>query len=698
MGRQWISRKIQQRVEAVNSARRCIRMASAKAVIESLEMRTMLSGAANDHTVLIYGPTVTGGVASNEAVEAIAQGMTVEVVDIPGWTAKSQADFASYRALIVGDPTCIGGNLAQFDTINANKAVWGPVVNGNIIINGTDAVYHGPSRPGAATLTKNSVDFAINQVGKTGMYFSLGCSYSTAAPNTAVPVFDAFGGTGLWKARSTNSDVIHVVAVHPTLTGETDVSLSNWSSSTHEAFDTFDPSFTPLAIAVGQGAFVASDGTVGNPYILVRGAGVTVVSNIHIAPLTDTKSLGVTETLTATVTTNTPVVGTPVVGTTVTFTVVSGPNTGLTGTGITNASGQATFSYTSSLLGTDSVKATFVDSTSKTQTSELAGITWAAATNVAPVVTANTNDSTAPCGDTLQGQPVNFTGTFTDANPADTHTALINFGDGTAAIVGTVNESTHTITASHAYAAPGTYTISLVVTDNGTPALSSVGGPTSAAFIAGAKIDGSGNLEIDGTNCDDVIRVSKANAAGTLLSVRFSNVFIGTYSPTGKIIINGLDGNDYLSVDANVTRAAIIFGGAGNDTIRGGAGNDILLGGDGNDSLYGGGGANILIGGAGSDLLQGGNGSDLLIAGSTAYDATPASLIALSNEWSSANTFAVRVNNLKTGAGLAAGLALNGNILDDGSPNVLISGLGQDFFLTNIANDTLIGVGSGQVN
>ncbi len=696
MGSQWISRKIQQRVEAVNSARRCIRMASAKAVIESLEMRTLLSGAGNDHTVLIYGTTVTGGTSSLEATEAVAQGMTVEVVDDAGWTAKSQADFASYRALIVGDPTCNDfGNPAEFNTLNANKAVWGPIVNGNIIINGTDPVFHN-SIAGAHTLTVNSVDFAVNQVGKTGMYFSLSCAFASAAPNTVVPVLDAFGGSGLWTARSTNTNIIHVVAAHPTLVGETDASLSNWSNSTHEAFDSFDPSFTPLAIAVGQGAFVASDGTVGNPYVLVRGAGVTVVSNIHIAPLTDTKSIGTTETLTATVTTNTPAVGTPVVGTTVTFTVVSGPNTGLTGTGITNSAGQATFSYTSALLGIDSVKATFVDSTSKTQTSEIAAITWGAAINATPIIVSNTNNSAAPCGDTLQGQPVAFIGTFSDADVADTHTALVSFGDGTPAVTGIVNEATHTITANHAYAAPGTYTISFVVTDNHGAA--SAAGATSAAFISGAKIDSGGNLEVDGTNCDDTIRVAKANASGSLLSVRFGNVIIGTYSPTGKIIINGLDGNDYLSVDANVTRGAIIFGGAGNDTIRGGGGNDIVLGGIGSDSLYGGGGANILIGGAGSDTLQGGNGSDLLIAGSTSYDSTTASLVALSNEWGGANTFAVRVNNLKTGAGAAAGFPLNGNILDDGSPNVLISGLGQDFFLTNIAADTLIGVGSGQVN
>ena len=110
------------------------------------------------------------------------------------------------------------------------------------------------------------------------------------------------------------------------------------------------------------------------PYILARGVQVTYPA-INLGPYTATLPIGSTHTLYSTVTTSSPAPGTPVPGVTVTFTVISGPNTGVTGTGITNASGQATFTYLGSAVGTDTIKATFVDS-SGTHTSNLVTATW----------------------------------------------------------------------------------------------------------------------------------------------------------------------------------------------------------------------------------------------------------------------------------------------------------------------------------
>ncbi|MBM3926048.1 MAG: hypothetical protein FJ320_08695 [SAR202 cluster bacterium] len=66
----------------------------------------------------------------------------------------------------------------------------------------------------------------------------------------------------------------------------------------------------------------------------------------------------------------------PVVGTTVTFTVIAGPHTGTTGTGVTNGSGQASFTHTGTAAGTDTIEATFVDSAGRTQRSNRVTKTW----------------------------------------------------------------------------------------------------------------------------------------------------------------------------------------------------------------------------------------------------------------------------------------------------------------------------------
>ncbi len=64
-------------------------------------------------------------------------------------------------------------------------------------------------------------------------------------------------------------------------------------------------------------------------------------------------------------------------GVTVTFTVKSGPNTGTTGTGVSNTSGQATFTYSGTGgSGTDTIVASFTDSSGKVHLSNTVIKVW----------------------------------------------------------------------------------------------------------------------------------------------------------------------------------------------------------------------------------------------------------------------------------------------------------------------------------
>ncbi len=331
------------------------------------------AGAANDHTVLILGPTVTGGAASREAVAAIAIGMDVEVATAAQWAAKTTADFATYRALILGDPTCtaIGPAAAAV----ANTSTWGPAVNGRVLINGTDPVYHqAAGRAEAGNLTRGGVQFAASEATRTGAYISLSCYYHDTPEHTPVPLLDAFAVGGFSVRGVGCFNDAHIVATSPALATVTDASLSNWSCSVHEAFDMWPAAqFDVLAIARGIGStFTASDGSVGTPYILARGA--TVISDITLAPATGSAPTGTTYTLTATVHEG----GSPTAGRVVTFNAIGGPNNGMMLTGIapTSASGQATASYSSALVGTDTWVAHFTDSASHVQTSNRVTVDW----------------------------------------------------------------------------------------------------------------------------------------------------------------------------------------------------------------------------------------------------------------------------------------------------------------------------------
>ncbi len=80
-----------------------------------------------------------------------------------------------------------------------------------------------------------------------------------------------------------------------------------------------------------------------------------VPSQLVLTPDTQTKMVGAQDILVAKAQ---DTQGNPVAGTAVTFSVTSGPNAGMTSTATTDASGNATFTYTSAKTGTDTIVAT----------------------------------------------------------------------------------------------------------------------------------------------------------------------------------------------------------------------------------------------------------------------------------------------------------------------------------------------------
>ncbi|HEV7918727.1 MAG TPA: Ig-like domain-containing protein [Solirubrobacterales bacterium] len=81
-----------------------------------------------------------------------------------------------------------------------------------------------------------------------------------------------------------------------------------------------------------------------------------VATGITLNPLSATNTLGQNHTVTATVR---DAVNAPLVGVTVTFLINAGPNAGRTGTAVSDANGNATFTWTSTVVGTDQISATF---------------------------------------------------------------------------------------------------------------------------------------------------------------------------------------------------------------------------------------------------------------------------------------------------------------------------------------------------
>lgn len=165
---------------------------------------------------------------SIEAQQVAAQGLIPVVVDDATWSSKTTSEFASYRALIIGDPSC--SDFAPAAAIT-NAATWGLAVTGNVLINGTDPVFH--ASQGGRQATERFIDFSVGNPEKTGAYISLSCNFHGAAPHTPVPLLDALrpGGFSVTGVGCYND--AHIVATHPALEGLSDSTLSNWECSVH---------------------------------------------------------------------------------------------------------------------------------------------------------------------------------------------------------------------------------------------------------------------------------------------------------------------------------------------------------------------------------------------------------------------------------------------------------------------------------
>ncbi len=227
--------------------------------------------APDDHSVLILSSVDGGNRYTNSATAA---GLTVVSATDAEWP-RSTADYATFKALILGDPTCGGTPPAVAE---ANAATWAAAIDGPILVIGTDEVFH--FFQGGQSLVDAGIGFVTSGTpGQTGAYISLSCYYNSSPNGTPVPLIAPFGVFTVGGASCFNDS--HIVAVHPALAGSTDASLSNWSCSVHEFFNSFpNATFLPLAIArnaTGPGELTFADGSMGIPYILASGGGIAPV-------------------------------------------------------------------------------------------------------------------------------------------------------------------------------------------------------------------------------------------------------------------------------------------------------------------------------------------------------------------------------------------------------------------------------------
>jgi cysteine-rich repeat protein len=228
--------------------------------------------APDGNSVLVLGSTVRKAASNVEVVEAAAAGYTVVVASDTEWAAMTAAEFATYRAIVLGDGMCLGSS--SLAAAVANRDVWGSAVTGNVIAIGTHPGSSARVRPDAKTFVRDALSFA-GGAQSTGAYVTLGC-YMSSQP-TEVSVLEPFGKFSVVRQDGCSREV-QVVATDPALSNVKNANMSGWKCTSDASFIAWPESFDALAIATNvPGQFIGLGGVTGSPSILVRGAGVSSI-------------------------------------------------------------------------------------------------------------------------------------------------------------------------------------------------------------------------------------------------------------------------------------------------------------------------------------------------------------------------------------------------------------------------------------
>jgi uncharacterized repeat protein (TIGR01451 family) len=311
----------------------------------------------------------------------------------------------------------------------------------------------------------------------------------------------------------------------------------------------------------------------------------------------------------------------------------------------------------------------------------------------------------------VPGQPLTYI--FAVNGPTQGIVFTINYGDGTTL---TTSAGGPSITLDHLYHTTSTFTIQVTAKDgNGVVSQEATQSVKISTVAMESDPSGGTALAVGGNAAGgDTILVSAANTSGTAVNVTMNKISLGTFTPTGHILVYGQGAKETITLQPDVVGKtsyyievpAFLYGeGSGGDHISaaGSAANNVLTGHGSNEVLTGGQGRDLLIAGTGAATLNAGVGDDILIGGSTnydigsssglTYDKQLAALDAIMAEWGSAASSTTRLNALAVDGYLTTSTVHDNSA--SGKPvadQLLGNALANDWFFAGL-NDVVKGKG-----
>lgn len=266
----------------------------AGAAAAALVSSTVAAPAANAAT--ITGPVLVllqnGETTAPETTVLEGAGYSVTQATPSTWESMTKAQFQSYAALVIGDPSTSGGCSTLTPTTatsgtDALGTAWQSAVTGDVAVLGTAPAAAGTTA--ADNLVTAAVGYAAARYASgsgTGLYVSLNCEFKTAAAKTAMPLLNGVegigaagglavgGGLSCSDAGTVNKWEASAAGTFGAVTSDS-LGTGSWTSPgcpVQEAFSSWPAMFTPLAYDAASDVtdnFTASDGVSGQPYVLL---------------------------------------------------------------------------------------------------------------------------------------------------------------------------------------------------------------------------------------------------------------------------------------------------------------------------------------------------------------------------------------------------------------------------------------------
>ncbi len=204
----------------------------------------------------------------------------------------------------------------------------------------------------------------------------------------------------------------------------------------------------------------------------------------------------------------------------------------------------------------------------------------------------------------------------------------------------------------------------------------------------------SDSVIVNGRDANDTLLISTptagsntVNVVGLAYTVQVNNLLDGAGNDT--LTVNGNDGDDNIKAVSGVEAEVniVLNGGQGDDylsadaTLNGNDGNDFLEGGAGNDTMDGGAGDDTFVGGGGTDAIGAGTtlGDVILSRGTSGTDAISLSLNATGHLVETINSLTTTYTNF-----------LGGPIATSGVEQILVQGLaGSDSLTVDSTNGAI---------